>query len=101
MNIDTLGLHPGIPQTNHGPSAADDEFALKLREAGEHFESMLLTDVFSKLRQSFSLEDTKDKDAGHDTLAGLADQSLCDAIAARGGLGLAAMITRKLATENL
>ncbi len=73
-------------------------FADKLDHAAQELESMLLTDFFSKLRQTFSLDDATESDAGHDTLTGIADQKLCGALASRGGLGLAAMIRR--ATEK-
>jgi Rod binding domain-containing protein len=86
-------------QSLHFPSYAQPadkgspvKFAEKLRQAGQELESILLTDTFSKLRQSFSLKADDSGDAGHDTLTGLADQAACDALAARGGLGLGAMI---------
>jgi Rod binding domain-containing protein len=76
------------------------QFSTELQKAGAQFESLLLTDVFSKLRQSFSLDPDENSDAGHDTLTGLADQALCDGLASRGGLGLGTMITRAVAKES-
>ena len=81
---------PTTPQRSSG----------ELQKAGSQFESLLLADVFSKLRESFSLDQDANSDAGHDTLAGLADQALCEGLAAHGGLGLGAMMTRAVAARN-
>jgi hypothetical protein len=74
-------------------------FPKQLRQATEELESMLLSDVFSKLQQSFAPEEDRGADPGHETLSGIAGKALCDSIAAHGGLGIGAVLSHAL-TEN-
>ncbi len=99
MNIDRITTRPLFSKQNVG-AASEPGFSAKLQQAGAQFESMLLTDAFSKLRHSFSLDESGQEDAGHDTLTGLADQALGDFLASGGGLGIGAMITRALSSKK-
>lgn len=95
MNV-TLQLngYAGAPTAKLPPNIKS-----KSQVAGQDFESMLLTDLFGKLRQSFAL-DGDDTDAAGGTLSGIADQALAEAVAARGGLGLGRLLSRTLDTKN-
>lgn len=96
MNIANIRHAPNLPRAE----VTRKSFSGDLAKAGAQFESLLLTDVFSSLRKSFSLDGGDDSDAGHDALTGLADQALCESLAAHGGLGIGAMITRAVAEKN-
>jgi Rod binding domain-containing protein len=98
MNI--TNMKHDSPTVLPQPGVTRKGFSSDLAKAGAQFESLLLNDVFSKLRESFSLDEGENSDAGHDTLTGLADQALCAGLAARGGLGLGAMITKAVEGQN-
>jgi Rod binding domain-containing protein len=76
------------------------DFSTKLRQSAEELESMLLSDVFSKLQESFAPEGGGGADPGNGTLTGIADKALCDSLAARGGLGIGAILCRALAKRS-
>jgi Rod binding domain-containing protein len=67
----------------------------KLRQAAAEFESILLSSLWKSMKGSFASPDDS-TDPAHDTLDGLAVQSLCAAIGKAGGLGLGRLILKDL-----
>ena len=84
----------------HRVAAADGNAARsqKLAKSAREFEAMLLTSWLEKMNQSFSGVEHSE-DAAHDTLSSLGTQAIAGAIAARGGVGIADLILRKLQLE--
>ncbi|ABF41928.1 hypothetical protein Acid345_2927 [Candidatus Koribacter versatilis Ellin345] len=70
-----------------------------IAKASTEFEAILLDQVLGKLRETFSMRDGSESDPGSSTLSGVAEQSLCKALASRGGVGLAAMIRRSISEK--
>ncbi len=71
-----------------------------IQKACSEFEGVLLNEVLAKLRETFSLQGEGASDPGSKTLAGLANQALCGAVMARGGLGLASLIRNAVGEKN-
>jgi Rod binding domain-containing protein len=67
----------------------------KLSKAAREFESMLLQNWLEKMNQSFAGSEPS-QDAAHDTVSSLGTQAISTALAARGGIGIAAMLLRQL-----
>lgn len=80
--------------------SASPGFSAKLQQAAQELEAGLLHDVFSKLRKSFSLDQQAASDPGHGSLSDLADEALCSSVAARGGLGIAKLISQRFAESS-
>ena len=67
----------------------------KLAKSAREFEAILLQSWLEKMNQSFAgLEESQDP--AHDTLTSLGTQAIAQALAARGGIGIANMIVRQL-----
>ena len=68
----------------------------KLVKAAHDFEAILLQSWLEKMNQSF-VGESGSLDAAHDTVSSLGTQAIAKALAARGGIGIAAMVLRQLA----
>jgi len=79
----------------NGPSAASSRPASKLEKSAEEFEAILLQSWLDKMNQSF-VGAGESQDAAHDTVSSLGTQAIASALAARGGIGIAAMLLRQL-----
>jgi peptidoglycan hydrolase FlgJ len=92
MKIETassaLPLSP--PQT--GPSTG-------LQHAAEQFEALFVGQMLHSVRESAEEEDGDDPGA-NSTLLGMAEEQLAQTIAARGGLGIATMVTAELENRH-
>ena len=75
------------------PSAPMD--SAKLWKTARDFEAMLLTPVLESLQKTFS-GDEKSKTTGASDYRAMGSQALAQAIAARGGIGIARLILRHL-----
>lgn len=75
-----------LPQT--GPSTG-------LQHAAEQFEALFVGQMLRSVRESAEEEDGDDPGA-NSTLLGMAEEQLAQTIAARGGLGIATMVTAEL-----
>ena len=94
--------------TPHGPSYATSRAAnignsppespahQKLRRAAEEFEGMLIAQLLGEAKMGFSSLGGDSPLAGSETLNSLAIQTLSNAMARRGGLGIAQMLVRQL-----
>ena len=67
----------------------------KLQKSAREFEAILLQGWLEKMNHSF-LGAEESQDAAHDTVSSLGTQAITTALAARGGIGIAAMILRQL-----
>jgi len=72
----------------------------KLKKATAEFESMLLASWLEQMKQSYGMGGEQDAMPGADSMNALATQSVAQAMAARGGIGLGRMMYERLrATE--
>lgn len=89
------------------PAAANPAFhappsrmqALKLHQACQQFEAILLNTMWSEL-QNDPLASSDDSDAGGGSLKSLGMQAMSSAIAGQGGLGLGAMLEKSLSPQS-
>jgi Rod binding domain-containing protein len=65
-----------------------------LEKSAQEFEAVLLSSWLEKMNQSF-VGETGSQDAGQDTLNGLRTQAIAQALAARGGVGIAAQLVHR------
>lgn len=68
----------------------------KNEKAARDFEAVLLTPVFDALQKTFAGDAEDDKTTGASDFRQMGSQALAQAIAARGGIGIAKMILRHL-----
>jgi Rod binding domain-containing protein len=68
----------------------------KLVRAAHQFEAVLLNSLLGSLEHSFTSLAGKETEAGSDTYRSLGLQTLASSLAAKGGLGIADLIVRKL-----
>jgi Rod binding domain-containing protein len=82
-----------------GSSAAASRDVKKVEKAGKDFESILLGNWLQQAENSFATVpggDEDDSDAGKDQFQGMAMQALAGSLTAKGGIGIAKMITQHL-----
>jgi Rod binding domain-containing protein len=91
MNI-SLPANVGRVTAAHPPYA---KAVLKNEKAARDFEALLLTPVLESLQKTFA-GDSEDKTTGASDYRHMATQALTQAIAARGGIGIAQLILRHL-----
>ncbi len=101
MNANLLGnlaLHQIDTRFPSASAAAKDNSpaAQKLRKAASEFESLLLANWWSTMKQSGLSRGEEDSDPGKDTLDHLGIQAMCAAVANGGGFGIGAMLVRSL-----
>jgi Rod binding domain-containing protein len=78
-------------------AAAPSAKAHKLRQAAVEFEGMLLSSLWKSMKSSFASSDDDDsEDAAHDTLSDLSIDTMSNAVAKSGGLGLGKLILKHL-----
>ena len=84
-------------------TAAADEAGTRassqLKKSAQEFESILLESWLEKMNQSF-VGTSASQDPAHDTVSSLGTQAIASALAARGGIGIAAMLLRQLQPVN-
>jgi|HubBroStandDraft_6_1064221.scaffolds.fasta_scaffold05152_4 Rod binding domain-containing protein len=105
MNIialaNTLASTPKLaPPAGHPTAPASSLELQKLRKAAGEFEAMLLAHWWSAMKQSGFSESDDESDAGHDTLDQLGIQTMSNAVAMGGGLGIGAMLVRGLLSNS-
>jgi Rod binding domain-containing protein len=91
--INPVGGQNKIPQNAAGDPAAGAP--PKLVKAAHEFEAILLESWLEKMNKSF-VGETASLDPAHDTVSSLGSQAIAQALAARGGIGIANMILRQL-----
>ena len=68
----------------------------KLRKAAREFEGILISQLWGEFKSSLSSIEGDTPMAGSDTLNSLAIQTLSNALAGRGGLGIGKMLVHQL-----
>ncbi|SEF63240.1 hypothetical protein SAMN05421819_0646 [Bryocella elongata] len=89
-----------VRQANQLASGEGKDSKEKIHKAGQDFESLLLGQWLQQAEDSFGKmpgsDDDEDGDAGSSSMQGIAMQSLGQAMAAQGGIGISRMITSSL-----
>ncbi len=83
-------------QSTEGTGAAPSP---KLVKAAHEFEAILLQSWMEKMNQSF-VGESGSQDPAHDTVSSLGTEAIAQALAARGGIGIAKMILRQLGQQT-
>jgi Rod binding domain-containing protein len=100
MTISLSSLSGHLSSFNAAPLPAAKAVA-KNEKAARDFESMLLTPVFDALQKTFADDSKDDKTTGASDYRQMGSQALAQAIAARGGIGIAKLILRHLEPHHL
>jgi len=87
--------HSG-PVRQNGPSIDTTPAGRKLQKAAAEFESMLLSNLWKSMKNSFASSDDDSSDPAHDVLADMGIQAMSSAVAKTGGLGLGKLILKHL-----
>src|SRR5208337_3369884 len=92
-----LSVLPSVnaPAENAAGASLGTQTSSKLKKSAQEFESILLQSWLEKMNQSFAGA-SESQDAAHDTVSSLGTQAIASALAARGGIGIAAMLLRQL-----
>jgi Rod binding domain-containing protein len=85
----------GSPEQTFASASPRKQSASKLEQSAREFESILLQSWLEKMNQSF-VGASASQDPAHDTVSSLGSQAIASALAARGGIGIAAMLLRHL-----
>ena len=91
----SMPLSVSPPAEDVGGTAQAAQASSKLRKSAQEFEAILLQSWLEKMNQSF-VGASESQDAAHDTVSSLGTQAIASALAARGGIGIAAMLLRQL-----
>ena len=92
-------LSTALPQRDTGPAKSDPA---KIERAAKAFESLLIGQILKSSHADGSANwlGTEDDPAG-DSATELAEEQFAQALASRGGLGLAKLITQGLTAESI
>ena len=94
MNVDLQKAAALSPSPPTGPTA-------KLQRAAEQFEAMFVGQMLKSVRESASEETDDDGDsAANSPFMEMAEDQLAQAMAARGGLGIATIVMKDLGTSK-
>jgi Rod binding domain-containing protein len=97
MNITLAPVSTPLPATNPPDAKAlSRNDVLKNEKAARDFEALLLTPVLDSLQKTFAGDSEDAKTPGASDYRALGTQALAQAIAARGGIGIAKLILRHL-----
>lgn len=88
-----MGAATAMASEKDLPKAPDT--SAKLKKSAQEFEAILLANWLENMTKSF-VGSTDSQDAAHDTVSSLGTQAIASALAARGGIGIAAMMLRQL-----
>jgi Rod binding domain-containing protein len=92
MNITLASTSIPPPVAN----PANAKAAVKNEKAARDFEAMLLTPVLDSLQKTFAGDSEDPKTPGASDYRQMGSEALAQAIAARGGIGIAQLILRHL-----
>jgi Rod binding domain-containing protein len=88
------------PALTSPPTFAATEHSRKIAKAAHDFEAVLLNTLLGPLEKTFSSLPGKEADAVSDNYHSLGMQALASSIAAKGGVGIAAMIVKSLSKRD-
>ena len=92
---------PPTTQTSAGPAHPSKDDPAKIEHAAKGFESLLIGQILKSSHESGSAwTGSDDDDPSGDTATEMAEEQFAQALASRGGLGLAKLITQGLVTES-
>jgi Rod binding domain-containing protein len=77
-------------------SVSDTPAGRKLRQAAAEFEGMLLSSLWKSMKSTFTTPDEDSTDPAHDTLDDMSIETMSNAVAKAGGLGLGKLILKHL-----
>ena len=92
MNVSLSASRNSVTAAN--PAAA--KAVLKNEKAARDFEALLLTPVLDSLQKTFAGDPEDSKTPGASDYRQMGSQALAQAIAARGGIGIAQLVLRHL-----
>jgi Rod binding domain-containing protein len=97
MNITlaSISIPPPAPNPPDAKALSRND-VLKNEKAARDFEALLLTPVLDSLQKTFAGDSEDAKTPGASDYRALGTQALAQAIAARGGIGIAQLILRHL-----
>lgn len=87
-------IAPILPTTGNPPPAAGAKD--KIANAARDFEALLIEQMLRTSRETASGSLDGESDAARDMALEMADQQVAKLIAARGGLGMAAVVTKNV-----
>jgi Rod binding domain-containing protein len=87
---------PVLTPSAGASTPAVDQHARKIAKAAHDFEAVLLNTLLGPLEKTFSSLPGKEVDAVSDNYHSLGMQALASSLAAKGGMGIAAMIIKSL-----
>ena len=87
----------GIPSAQSATFVQDEA---KLKKSAGEFEALLIGQMLKSARESGSGWFGSGEDEASATAAGYAEEQFAQAIASRGGLGIATMLVKGLATDQ-
>jgi Rod binding domain-containing protein len=94
-------LPPAPPAHPTGGSQPSRDDPAKIEQAAKGFESLLIAQILKSSHESGSaFLGSDDDDPSGDTATEMAEEQFAQALASRGGLGLAKLITQGLVTAS-
>jgi Rod binding domain-containing protein len=95
-----MNIAPVVTTAPATSNPAVDQHARKIAKAAHDFEAVLLNTLLGPLEKTFSSLPGKETDAVSDNYHSLGMQALASSLAARGGVGIAAMIVKSLSKRD-
>ena len=93
-------MNPVSVLTTTSAVAPIAEHARKITKAAHEFEAVLLNSLLGPLEKTFSSLPGKEADTVSDNYHSMGMQALASALAAKGGVGIAAMVVKSLSKRN-
>ncbi|HEY2545820.1 MAG TPA: rod-binding protein [Candidatus Acidoferrum sp.] len=85
-----------IGKSTDSSSISNTPEGRKLQQAAAQFEGMLLSSLWKSMKSTFASPDDDSDDPAHDTLDDLSTETMSNAVAKAGGLGLGKLILKHL-----
>ena len=95
-----MNVAPIVTTAPATSTPAVDQHARKIAKAAHDFEAVLLNTLLGPLEKTFSRLPGKETDAVSDNYHSLGMQALASSLAAKGGVGIAAMIIKSLSKRD-
>jgi Rod binding domain-containing protein len=95
-----MNISPVVTTAPTTSTPAVDQHARKIAKAAHDFEAVLLNTLLGPLEKTFSSLPGKETDAVSDNYHSLGMQALASSLAAKGGVGIAAMIIKSLSKRD-
>ena len=89
-----------VPETFTPAAPVEDQHSRKIAKAAHDFEAVLLNTLLGPLEKTFASLPGKETDATSDNYQSLGIQALASGLAAKGGVGIAAMIVKSLSRRD-